>query len=894
MKPYYLNLLFIFAILISCFALIYAKSLTRFETKFNLDPFKVDYYLNRDGLQPIPSSAGSRTLKGEAIQETIYIAHIDGSLYSVEPKSGDVRWVFSSGEPLWSSFQAFPNSSRLDGSTDSHLNLSYIDVGDNLVFVLKGPDGKVKHKLTDTADQLLSEVSYNPAILDQQVILGSKRTEVHILNAKSGRRVSVHRMKNEGNANHGSLVESNVVETGGQIFVTRIIYCFRSISNLGEINWELNYSEYRVGKHSQGLDDAVSRNSLPTGDGLGLELTRDVVVPFVLPSRAPFSGDLIYAKEQHLEALRGPNSVVQEHHFEALPTSPDPVAQEQHLEALPSPDPVVQEQHPSPDVQVPNEHKNPLYGNLWLTTILGSVGVVAILSLHRLSPMRFLRQVKLTTQSNDLKVAVAKKKKARRLGNNKNNNNFGKIKNIISQEEENANGLQFNKNDTELTNGGVVGRKIGRLFVSNIEIARGSNGTVVFEGNYEGRPVAVKRLVKAHHDVASKEIQNLIASDRHQNIVRWYGVEYDSDFVYLSLERCMCNLDDLIRACSASSLSSVTIKDQTENPTKEYNVQSDSLLAVDKDIELWKANGYPSPELLKMMRDVVSGLAHLHDLGIIHRDLKPQNILILKQRSLCAKLSDMGISKRLNGDMSSLGHRATGAGSSGWQAPEQLKDGRQTRAVDLFSLGCVLFYCITGGKHPFGDWFERDSNIANIAKNCVDLFMVEHIPEAVDLLSHLLDSDPEARPKALDVLHHPFFWNSEIRLAFLRDTSDRVELEDREVDSDLLKALEAVAPVALGGKWDEKMESEFISNIGRYRRYKFDSTRDLLRVIRNKLNHFRELPQDIQELLGPVPEGFDGYFASRFPKFLMEVYKVMYRYCREEECFLKYFKSNLV
>lgn len=59
-------------------------------------------------------------------------------------------------------------------------------------------------------------------------------------------------------------------------------------------------------------------------------------------------------------------------------------------------------------------------------------------------------------------------------------------------------------------------------------------------------------------------------------------------------------------------------------------------------------------------RDMVSGLVHLHELGIIHRDLKPQNVLIIKERSLCAKLSDMGISRRLLGDMSSLGHHATG------------------------------------------------------------------------------------------------------------------------------------------------------------------------------------------------------------------------------------------
>ena len=150
------------------------------------------------------------------------------------------------------------------------------------------------------------------------------------------------------------------------------------------------------------------------------------------------------------------------------------------------------------------------------------------------------------------------------------------------------------------------------------------------------------------------------------------------------------------------------------------------------------------------------------------------------------------------------------------------------------------------------------------------------------------------RPKAMDVLHHPFFWSSEMRLSFLRDASDRVELEDRENESQLLNALESTAVIALNGKWDEKLETAFINNIGRYRRYKYDSVRDLLRVIRNKLNHYRELPHEIQELLGPVPEGFDGYFSSRFPRLLIEVYKVMHSHCKEEEFFFKYITSNLI
>ena len=148
------------------------------------------------------------------------------------------------------------------------------------------------------------------------------------------------------------------------------------------------------------------------------------------------------------------------------------------------------------------------------------------------------------------------------------------------------------------------------------------------------------------------------------------------------------------------------------------------------------------------------------------------------------------------------------------------------------------------------------------------------------------------RPKANEVYNHPLFWDPETRLSFLRDASDRVELEDRETDSNLLKSLESVGPQALGGKWDEKLDNTLLTDIGKYRKYKYDSVHDLLRVIRNKLNHYRELPKELQSVLGAVPTGFKGYFSSRFPKLVMEVYKVLKEYCREEEFLHKYYKQG--
>lgn len=72
-----------------------------------------------------------------------------------------------------------------------------------------------------------------------------------------------------------------------------------------------------------------------------------------------------------------------------------------------------------------------------------------------------------------------------------------------------------------------------------------------------------------------------------------------------------------------------------------------------------------------------------------------------------------------------------------------------------------------------------------------------------------------------------------------------------------MQQLEAVCEQAVGGpSWGSALEPEVVANLGRYRKYNTSSLRDLLRVIRNKHNHFREMPAELQQRLGPLPEGF--------------------------------------
>eukprot|EP00775_Hariotina_reticulata_P013052 gene13052-13179_t len=369
---------------------------------------------------------------------------------------------------------------------------------------------------------------------------------------------------------------------------------------------------------------------------------------------------------------------------------------------------------------------------------------------------------------------------------------------------------------------------IGRLRVGPGILGYGSAGTIVYEGFLDSRPVAVKRLLRQFYNLARKEIQVLVVSDEHPNVVRCFAMEEDREFVYLALERCRHSL--------SNTLGSKEGQEAMQDPV----------------------TGCPTPWCLAVLADIAAGLAALHERQIVHRDLKPHNVLLTEAGR--AKLSDMGLSKQLVSEQSSFESHGSG-GSSGWQAPEQLmaKDGisvRQSRAVDVFSFGCIVYYCITG------DWQMPGCPLGG-------LLVFPRWPEALNLVAAMLQKSPGARPTMSAVLSHPFWWSDEQKLQFLVDVSDRVENEDRDPDPTLLNALESFTVAAVGPNWGAHIDAELIANLGKYRRYDYTCLRDLLRVVRNKRNHFREMPENLQQLMGPVPEGYYRYFSSRFPTLLL-------------------------
>ncbi|WP_327430740.1 serine/threonine-protein kinase [Streptomyces sp. NBC_01236] len=189
---------------------------------------------------------------------------------------------------------------------------------------------------------------------------------------------------------------------------------------------------------------------------------------------------------------------------------------------------------------------------------------------------------------------------------------------------------------------------------------------------------------------------------------------------------------------------------------------------IDADTEAgtpWVATGYvvgpdlhtvvagphgPLPE--DSVRVLANGLAHalrdIHAAGLIHRDLKPSNVLVTVDGP---RVIDFGIARALDTMVEGIRTR-TGAviGSPGFMSPEQVRAQRLTPASDVFCLGSVLAYAVSG-RTPFG---QPDSELHvlmfRVAEEEPDLTGVP--PGLRELVSDCLAKDPSRRPDVDEVL----------------------------------------------------------------------------------------------------------------------------------------------
>ena len=115
-------------------------------------------------------------------------------------------------------------------------------------------------------------------------------------------------------------------------------------------------------------------------------------------------------------------------------------------------------------------------------------------------------------------------------------------------------------------------------------------------------------------------------------------------------------------------------------------------------------------EAVNLMTNILEALQYVHDRNRIHRDIKPSNIMIRPDGRIC--IIDFGIAKdaRIGGTGKTVGRVI---GTDGYMSPEQANGMNIDHRTDIYSIGCVFYYLITG-KHAIEKSNSDYATIANI------------------------------------------------------------------------------------------------------------------------------------------------------------------------------------
>lgn len=240
-------------------------------------------------------------------------------------------------------------------------------------------------------------------------------------------------------------------------------------------------------------------------------------------------------------------------------------------------------------------------------------------------------------------------------------------------------------------------------------------------GDYE---YAVKIISKS--DPENYDTDNMMRELRilevvnHPNIPKIYGVYEDVDRMYIFME----------------------------------NVESGSLF------DRLKQKFYlEQDEAADVIYDILETMNYLQELKIMHRDIKPENILVHRNddgKITKSFLIDFGLSTFY--DHQTKKPEKQMCGTLGYVAPEVFNEKGYNYQVDMFSLGVVLFFLVTG-ELPFDS--KSDSKIVDFTlKNDIPIkssvFANLH-PKLPELLKSMVEKNPKNRMSIKDCLNHEFF-----------------------------------------------------------------------------------------------------------------------------------------
>ncbi len=150
---------------------------------------------------------------------------------------------------------------------------------------------------------------------------------------------------------------------------------------------------------------------------------------------------------------------------------------------------------------------------------------------------------------------------------------------------------------------------------------------------------------------------------------------------------------------------------------------------------------------LHAVADAARAVDDLHQAGIAHRDLRPGNILLRGDGSAC--LGDLGLAQLGTGSVTSMAPMA----SVGFVDPRLIMGDSASRATDIYSLGAILHWVLTGAHiHPGVDGADPMMAVRSVLRNAPHVQRDLLTPGEADLILACTDVAPERRPQtALEV-----------------------------------------------------------------------------------------------------------------------------------------------
>ncbi|SCV72531.1 BQ2448_4068 [Microbotryum intermedium] len=284
-------------------------------------------------------------------------------------------------------------------------------------------------------------------------------------------------------------------------------------------------------------------------------------------------------------------------------------------------------------------------------------------------------------------------------------------------------------------------------------IGRGSFGHVYIGFSVTtGETIAVKQveLPKTQSDASNERTKSMVASLRGE-IELLQDLDHPNIVLYLGMEQTPLHLSIFLEYVPGGSIGRIV-----------------------------RTHGKFEEDVIKFFTmQILEGLSYLHGLGILHRDMKADNILT-DHDGMC-KISDFGTSKKSSELTWLVGRRTDSVtdpdslcsadiynndenmsmmqGSLFWMAPEviyNMKTGYSAKA-DIWSFGCILIEMFAG-RRPWSEDEQLQAmfKIATERRRPPIPSDVTLSSEADEFINNCLAINPDERPKAYELLRHPF------------------------------------------------------------------------------------------------------------------------------------------